>query len=135
MIVWYTLALLRYVTCICMHVAILIIDGEMRYMNIDTMKSWLEYVFLMCYCDVWLGSAATFWYSNLDQIDTFRHANWDRLPRSNIRIGSNCHVPTCYKFDFVFHERTNYVMKHVNCDVDSYDSIEHVDIYACVTML
>ena len=27
------------------------------------------------------------------------------------------------------------VMKHVNFDVDSYESVEYVDIYACVIML
>lgn len=50
-------------------------------------------------------------------------------------MGSYFHVAVCYKFDFGFREGTNYVMKHLDLDIDSYDSIEFVDIYACITML
>ena len=57
-----------------MHVAILIIDIEMGYMNIDTMKSLLELVILMCNWNRLPHSSTLTW-----GIATFEHTNWINL--------------------------------------------------------
>ena len=52
----------------------------------------IEWVIFMCYCDVRLGSTTTFLHTNLDWIATFLYVNRDLLPRSQINIGSDCHI-------------------------------------------